>query len=679
MLCKRLLILLVLLLLCGVSHEATASSKYALLIGIKDYNAPGVSPLPGAVNDVDLLKSTLVTRLGFDESNIVVLKDAGATHTGIKDGFSALAQTIGTGDFVYIHYSGHGSRYDDQHSTWVPFGARVKRGETREIDDYDILDTEVVDWLKAIYAKTQNVILVSDSCHSGFFTRGSVSGYRQVVRDPRPHPLETKDSRPGEFFGAKVSAAKDDEQASEYTAGDGTKYGRFTWFWVKSILDANAGETWNDTFKRTYTRTVFSDAGQHPVFNGALRLGVIDGQVSYHEVKSVPVKSVETYADGKTTVVLKAGELESITTGSIYKKMGADDGSRIEITKVSSFESEGSTTSHFAKGDLVVEESHMFHNEPLKLYVHSALPQDHRLVAELQKSIQSMSGYTQTDRQDSADYVLDLAMTQAENRQETKTVDGVQGDEQEESLEIQVLTRSERPLTGKIILQLQKGEADFGGIAETLKRIGKIRALQALTSPNEKKSPIEMRILHWVPAGTKESSTLAEQNTKDFREFKFDADEKKLFKHKEQFNANELDQKVLGRGDILTFELENHSRQENFYCYLMDIDSKGRVEFVFPSNGDDRGKIYVNGKKTVRDFILVDVTGEETVKLLVTKQEIDYESLSQSGYAERGAAQKGARNPLYQILADASEGESFRTRGPVNDEWFSEQFTFIGR
>lgn len=148
---------------------------------------------------------------------------------------------------------------------------------------------------------------------------------------------------------------------------------------------------------------------------------------------------------------------------------------------------------------------------------------------------------------------------------------------------------------------------------------------------------------------------------------------------KEQFNANELDQKVLDRGDVLTFELENHSRQENFYCYLMDIDSKGRVEFVFPSNGDDKGKIYVNGKKTVRDFILVDVTGEETVKLLVTKQEIDYESLTQTGYAERGAAQKGARNPLYQILAEASEGESFRTRGPLNDEWFSEQFTFVGK
>ena len=71
------------------------SKKRAVLIGICEYQRyskeEGWHNLPGCLNDVQLMKD-LLQELGFDDQDIVVLKDEEATHDAI---IAALTKLIG--------------------------------------------------------------------------------------------------------------------------------------------------------------------------------------------------------------------------------------------------------------------------------------------------------------------------------------------------------------------------------------------------------------------------------------------------------------------------------------------------------------------------------------------------------------------------------------------------------
>ncbi len=239
------------------------SGKHALLIGIENYR--NVAPLQGAVNDVNLMKSLLRQRFGFSESEFLMLLDEKATHTGIEQAFTALIKRVNPRDFVYIHYSGHGSQTDDlngdeprdhKDETWVSYGTR-EPGRENEIDNYDVLDDEINAWLAAIYAKTDQVIFVSDSCHSATVARGKASISRGLKLDKRSHPLGRKAyTKLDKYYGVHIGAARDDELAGETLAEDRKHYGLFTWHWAKALQQAHKGETWHQVFKRAYTPVV---------------------------------------------------------------------------------------------------------------------------------------------------------------------------------------------------------------------------------------------------------------------------------------------------------------------------------------------------------------------------------------------------------------------------------------
>ena len=102
------------LLYFGLAGTAFAKAqKHALLIGISDYSTSGLSSLPGAVNDIKATSKVLQENLGFQEDNIVALLDEQATHTAVIAALKKLDKRVEPGDFVYIHYSGHGSHVPD--------------------------------------------------------------------------------------------------------------------------------------------------------------------------------------------------------------------------------------------------------------------------------------------------------------------------------------------------------------------------------------------------------------------------------------------------------------------------------------------------------------------------------------------------------------------------------------
>lgn len=158
-------------------------TRYALLIGISRYRV--LPTLPGAHNDVDLMRNVLSSQHGFAPDHVRVLLDEAATRSGIMN---ALQEVIGQArpqDTVFIHYSGHGSQIQDFNGdetddhldeTLVPYD-----GRTEGIPD--ILDDELEALLSQLQAHLSLVIL--DSCHSGTATRGQEFQTRTIPPDSR--------------------------------------------------------------------------------------------------------------------------------------------------------------------------------------------------------------------------------------------------------------------------------------------------------------------------------------------------------------------------------------------------------------------------------------------------------------------------------------------------------------
>lgn len=167
----------------AVAANASGQTRRALLIGINEYQTEEFANLRGAVNDVLTMQEILVSRYDFPAANIQILTDKAATRQDILDAFDSLVEQTAIDDFVYVHYSGHGSQVEDLNGdeddgsdeTILPHDGRTK-------DVPDITDDEIGDFLRRL--RTKNAIIVLDSCHSGTATRGGILT-RSVPADDR--------------------------------------------------------------------------------------------------------------------------------------------------------------------------------------------------------------------------------------------------------------------------------------------------------------------------------------------------------------------------------------------------------------------------------------------------------------------------------------------------------------
>ena len=196
------------------AEPAASRDRYALLIAIDEYVAPGVPKLRGCKNDVTSIKEVLVKDFQFpnDNTHIKTLLDGDATKDGIIRAFRAQlvanAKKHSDGMF-YLHYSGHGSRRvdttgleeDGYDETIVPVDSRI------DDQHIDLIDKEIAALLAELTKYTSNVIVTLDSCHSGNATRDVDSTSREAPADDRPQaPLTIAVPKPesGEFGEARA-------------------------------------------------------------------------------------------------------------------------------------------------------------------------------------------------------------------------------------------------------------------------------------------------------------------------------------------------------------------------------------------------------------------------------------------------------------------------------------------
>ena len=99
----------------GSAAASKVPNKLALLVAINNYrNSELISPLSGSINDIEDMRQVLIGKFDFPPENIVVLKDAQATHAGIMQAIQThLIAKARPGDIVVFEFSGHGSQMRD--------------------------------------------------------------------------------------------------------------------------------------------------------------------------------------------------------------------------------------------------------------------------------------------------------------------------------------------------------------------------------------------------------------------------------------------------------------------------------------------------------------------------------------------------------------------------------------
>lgn len=169
------------ILVFSLSIQSAMAERYALIIAVGDY------PTKSGWNDLDVeldvlqMKGALIHH-SFAETNIAVLKDAGATKDRILAAFGALEKKLKPDDIVFIHYSGHGQQITDisgdegdgYDEAICPYDSRPRFGNGYK-GECHILDDEVQQLLKGLsdnVGAKGEVIYAVDACHSGSGVRG---------------------------------------------------------------------------------------------------------------------------------------------------------------------------------------------------------------------------------------------------------------------------------------------------------------------------------------------------------------------------------------------------------------------------------------------------------------------------------------------------------------------------
>lgn len=351
------------------------ADNLALLIGANTYqNLDERFWLKGPSNDVALVETYLTTAapVPFAPKNVVVLADGLAgreapTLAAIRIAFADLAMRAGPGDFVYLHFSGHGSQapakdpaseLDGLDELFLPVDIGPWDDSIGEVKNA-LVDDEIGQMIDAIRAKGANVWAVFDSCHSGTVTRAAPSGDEEVrtrqlppaalgldpealdqttrgmAADPRAAPQAPVDATAGiagsgsftAFFAAQTNEVTPEKNLPKGKPGR-IPQGVFTYTLFETLSEypgATYGQIGQEVLRKY---AVLNLAQSTPLFEGDMDRVVFQGE---------PGPRVAQWAasvqEGSFTI--PAGTLHGLGPGSVLAVMtSAADGTESAIGSV---------------------------------------------------------------------------------------------------------------------------------------------------------------------------------------------------------------------------------------------------------------------------------------------------------------------------------------------------------
>lgn len=332
---------------------ALARDNYALLIGASQYsNLDERYWLKGPANDVTLVATWLATEapVPFPQGHVTLLADgvpgaAPPTLQAIRDAFATLAAEVKPGDFVYLHFSGHGTQapahdpeaeLDGLDELFLPVDIGPWSDDVGAVENA-LVDDEIGKLIDSIRAKGADVWAVFDSCHSGTVTRGAPDDAEEVrtrqlppealgidvseapatrgLEDPRAQPeapVDASEESPEQgklvaFFAAQTTEVTPEKNLPKGKPGR-LPQGVFTWtlFQVLSEYPQATYRQIGQEVLRKYATT--SIARTTPMFEGDLDAVAFSGTAG-PRVAQWPSKLTEG------SFALPAGTLHGLKEG----------------------------------------------------------------------------------------------------------------------------------------------------------------------------------------------------------------------------------------------------------------------------------------------------------------------------------------------------------------------------
>jgi hypothetical protein len=608
------------------------AKKLALLVGINTYHPDAkISPLAGCINDIEDMRSMLKGKFDFDDNDILVLKNEQATHEGIIKAFRD--HLIGDAEkdaIAVFHFSGHGSQMwdtsgdeiDSLDETIVPY-------DSRQGNVYDITDDDINQLLQELSAKTKNITVVFDACHSGTATRAT-GRIREIPMDPRVSyapPSGRAKSRGG--IEGKADLRRDDipytlvagclSKQSSYEYSDGGKeHGALSFFLTKALLDVQAKKravTWRDIFSNVKGEVMAACPGQTPQLEGTM----LDNYV-FSDSSSLSQPFVEVNPKQGKLVTFDAGEVQGVTKGSVFdvyapgkKKFDPPEQplAKVKVTGVDVFSAEGEIVS----GKTIPQHSR-------------AVEKEHNYADK--KLVVCFSG-------------LARSTTLKQLRESLKPYKNI--DAKTDPWGYHVLVRdtlgtivTEGPDTVEISPRVSTGTPDATEtVVKQLNHWARWYNLLSVSKPTAQMANFTINVLE----GDKSRDPFAGIDTADA---------------------------VIHEGDRYECKIENVAERD-LYLSILDLSTDGSVSVLYPFP-DGAAELLKHGATVVRRFRATipkdrsQVT--DVIRVYLTSSPIDLHPVTMDAVRDglRPGGTKGPSNPLAQLLEQAAYGGS---RGAAQD------------
>jgi hypothetical protein len=392
----------------GSAEKEAPSQKLALLVGVQQYKVgpPEFSSLSGCVNDVADIEQMLITKYGFQQSNIKTLLNKQATHRAIIKAFQQqLIAKATEHSAVVFFYSGHGSQMKDREREETDgWDETICPYDTRTPGIFDISDDEIAGLLSQLLKKTSNVTLIFDSCHSGSMSRGTAIARKAPPdkRDPPPAPSYAIAAKGIATLsigtGAKptvISACLADQSSYEFQCADVMR-GDFTYHLVRQLWAAGPRTTIRDILEQTRPKVAEDVGNQQPDAEGNLDRAPFGESITTQE----PYFLVRR--EGKR-LSLSAGLVHGLTPGSLFdifppetKTFKATPLGQVRLSKVTPFKADAELVGEAKEiPDLAraVEREHSFGETPFRVSMQIT---GDKLRSQVEAAIKMIAGITNT-------------------------------------------------------------------------------------------------------------------------------------------------------------------------------------------------------------------------------------------------------------------------------------------
>jgi len=223
-----------------INHLPGHSKRWAIVIGVDNYDDPQISPLTGAVNDAKAIRNALVQYAGFPEDQVILLAsdqpiERRPTRNNIIQRLSNILNLMPKDGLLLVSFAGHGTysgRDFEGRAFLLPSDARI--------GDVFVLEQTAVDVnnVREAISKSglKQVIIILDSC------RNDPGGRSDSI-----NPLTEEFAKSFDFASHNKNieafvifyATKVGERAYEYTE---KKQGYFTWFLIEGLSGKAANE-----------------------------------------------------------------------------------------------------------------------------------------------------------------------------------------------------------------------------------------------------------------------------------------------------------------------------------------------------------------------------------------------------------------------------------------------------